>query len=61
MWVTDVGEAHPGDEKTTPSVWFWRKKYGDQEKWMVAFLSGEHVAEFSSGDKVFTANIDTET
>jgi len=56
-----VGEAHPGDEKTTPSVWFWRKKYGDQEKWMVAFPSGEHVAEFSSGDKVFTANIDTET
>lgn len=58
MWVTDVGEAHPGDEKTTPSVWFWGK-YGDHEKWMVAFPSGEHMGEFSSGDKGFTANIDT--
>lgn len=55
-----MGEAYPGDEKT-PSVWFWRKKYGDYEKWMVAFPSEEHVGEFSCGDKVFTDNIDIQT
>ena len=53
-----MGEAHPGDEKTTLSVWFWRK-YGDHDKWMAAFPSGKLVAEFSSGEKVFTANVDT--
>lgn len=44
MWVTDKREAHPGDEKTTPSAWF-RGKYEGQDKWMVALPSGELVGE----------------
>ena len=58
MWVTDVGEAHLGDEKTTPSTWVWRK-CGDHDKWTMAFPNGELVGEFSSGEKVFTADVDT--
>lgn len=46
MWVTDVGEAHPGDKKTPPSAWFWRKYEGRRE-WLVAFPSGEFVGAFS--------------
>lgn len=42
------GEAHPGDEKTTPSVWF-RRKDGQPREWMVAFPSKERVGVFSGG------------
>lgn len=52
------GEAHPGDEKTTPSVWF-RRKDGQPSEWMVAFPSKELVGVFSMGEATFLANVDT--
>lgn len=52
------GEAHPGDEKTAPSVCF-RRKNGKPSEWMVAFSSKEFVGEFSRGEAMFLDNIDT--